>query len=249
MKINSRLKRIFSAASTLAAALSLTIFLPLSSVSASGWQWDKTSHWTEGCGAKQPHEMGNWTVTLSPTVLSDGRRERRCTVCGYWEEETLDRIAVSVPSTPYPPFTLQNGWSKIDGAPVYYKDGVRLTGWQEIDGAHYFFDISGFLCTGWILYEEGWYYLAPDGKRGTDFLTLGSVCYYLSPDTGKMQTGRMTIDETEYFFYDWGGMAKACWVRFSDGWRYYLPDGSLARDRLITDAETTVYVDENGLWT
>lgn len=245
LKINSRLKRIFSAA----AALSLTIFLPLSSVSASGWQWDKTGHWTEGCGAKQSHEMGNWTVTLSPTVLSDGRRERRCTVCGYWEEETLDRIAVSVPSTPYPPFTLQNGWIKIDGAPVYYKDGVRLTGWQEIDGARYFFDISGFLCTGWILYEEDWYYLAPDGKRKTDFLTLGSVCYYLSPDTGKMQTGRMTIDETEYFFYDWGGMAKACWVRFSDGWRYYLPDGSLARDRLITDGETTVYVDENGLWT
>ena len=61
---------------------------------SSTWSNDKTYHWREctGCDEvtdKEKHKFGEWTVTKQATETSTGSKERKCTVCGYKQKETI----------------------------------------------------------------------------------------------------------------------------------------------------------------
>lgn len=66
---------------------------------SSEWSYDEDNHWKE-CGdddctqitESAAHTYGEWTVTKEPTETENGSRERACSVCGYKQTETLDKI-------------------------------------------------------------------------------------------------------------------------------------------------------------
>ena len=66
---------------------------------SSEWSYDEDNHWKE-CGdddctqitESAAHTYGEWTVTKQPTETENGSRERACSVCGYKQTETLDKI-------------------------------------------------------------------------------------------------------------------------------------------------------------
>ena len=99
-----------------------------------------------------------------------------------------------------------DGWMYLEGTTV-------ATGWKQIGGGWYWFDASGIMADGWKELEGVWYYF----------------------DNGKMVTGTVTIDGTEYLFDESGAMqaqpeetAPAGWLEADGLWSYYLDDGSAA---------------------
>lgn len=66
---------------------------------SSEWSYDEDNHWKEceddDCTQiteSAAHTYGEWTVTKEPTETENGSRERACSVCGYKQTETLDKI-------------------------------------------------------------------------------------------------------------------------------------------------------------
>ena len=68
------------------------------------YEYDGDSHWHE-CGTPDcpitdnsqkegfgEHTYGEWTVTKQPTVSEYGEKERRCTVCGRKETESVEKL-------------------------------------------------------------------------------------------------------------------------------------------------------------
>ena len=57
----------------------------------------ETKHWYEcACGKarnEQPHSFGEWNTVRLPTVEEEGRRERKCSVCGYTEVEQIAKLS------------------------------------------------------------------------------------------------------------------------------------------------------------
>ena len=80
---------------------------------------------------------------------------------------------------------MKTGWITVDGKTYYMSTvssryGQAITGWMQKGGAYYYFNEKGVMQKGW--------------------LTLGNKKYYLDPSTGKMTTGKKTIDGKSYDF-------------------------------------------------
>ncbi len=132
---------------------------------------------------------------------------------------------------------LQTGLFKV-GGDTYYADsnGVRKTGWQTVKSNKYYMDpTTGVMRTGWLTYKgkkyylnpvttgstygaaktgwvqikSAWYYFNDDGAMRTGWLVNGNKYYYLDKDTGKMYTGKHTIDGKVYDFGTSGAYTKA----------------------------------------
>lgn len=63
------------------------------------WEKDATNHWHECTGkdcdeveGTAAHTYGNWTVITTATQDREGERKRACTVCGYEQTETIDKL-------------------------------------------------------------------------------------------------------------------------------------------------------------
>ena len=56
-----------------------------------------TKHWYQCvCGERineQPHTLSEWETVKLPTVEADGRRERRCSGCGYVQTEAIQKLS------------------------------------------------------------------------------------------------------------------------------------------------------------
>lgn len=63
---------------------------------ATEWSYDDTAHFHAcSCGEKQDtsaHTYGDWSVTLQPTHLEAGERQRVCGVCGYVQKEEVSTV-------------------------------------------------------------------------------------------------------------------------------------------------------------
>lgn len=71
------------------------------------WTSDGTSHWHAATCEhsslamdKAAHTYGDWKVVKEPTTEATGLQERRCTVCGYAEQEVLPVVAPVQPDQP-----------------------------------------------------------------------------------------------------------------------------------------------------
>ena len=125
---------------------------------------------------------------------------------------------------------LQTGWINVNGKRYYSNaSGKRVTGWQQnIDGRKYFFNKNtgvmetgwkysngkyfylnpnknaysyGAALTGWQKIGGSWYYFnAPRCDRHAGWLVENDKKYYFDKKTGKMYTGRHTIDGVVYDF-------------------------------------------------
>lgn len=123
---------------------------------------------------------------------------------------------------------VQTGIFKVGGRTYYASStGARQTGWKTVSGRKYYFTPgSGEMKTGWFTYKNkryyltpskssktygaaisGWlklgkdsYYFDPSGTMHTGWLQSGNVKYYFSTETGKMLTGKHTINGKTYDF-------------------------------------------------
>lgn len=61
------------------------------------WESNNVSHWgvceCGYVGARSPHTMGEWKVTLEATKNKPGSKERECSVCGYKEIQVIPSTA------------------------------------------------------------------------------------------------------------------------------------------------------------
>lgn len=64
------------------------------------WEKDATNRWHECLGEDceevadtAAHTYGEWKVTTTATEERDGERKRECTVCGYEQTETINKLA------------------------------------------------------------------------------------------------------------------------------------------------------------
>lgn len=147
---------------------------------------------------------------------------------------------------------MQTGWITIGDKRYYAKSsGVRAHGWMpDIGGRKYFFDReTGVMQTGWtkgngtrMLYlnpnkasstygaamvgftkiDGDWYYFKQDGGMKTGWVTENNKKYYFDPDTGKMYTGKHTIDGQTYDF----GTSGAISVTATGAWSIKVKRGS-----------------------
>lgn len=74
------------------------------------WSTDATNHWhaatcehTDLVSDKAPHTYGEWVITQQPTTEQEGLREHKCTVCGYTQQEVLDKLPPENPDIPLTP--------------------------------------------------------------------------------------------------------------------------------------------------
>lgn len=122
---------------------------------------------------------------------------------------------------------LQTGWIDLNGNRYYTNStGARVTGILVLNGKTYYLDksSSGAMKTGWITYNGRTYYMTKSGtNKGqavtgfkkisgykyyfdtsgvmkTGWLVDGSKRYYMDPSTGRMTTGKKTINGTTYDF-------------------------------------------------
>lgn len=65
------------------------------------WQYDSKNHWRScSCGTYDSHgehSFGEWKVTKTATTVTNGSKERSCSVCGYTETATI--WAAIIPQT------------------------------------------------------------------------------------------------------------------------------------------------------
>ncbi|MEO5298235.1 CAP domain-containing protein [Enterococcus cecorum] len=111
----------------------------------------------------------------------------------------------------------QSNWFKINR--LWYSlniSGKALTGWQKIDDYWYYFNEFGALHIGWLKLNDNWYYFDKYTGimhtymmfTGTPIITTGET-YYFDPKTGAMQTGWVTYESGDkYYFYSDGRMAR-----------------------------------------
>lgn len=66
---------------------------------------NETQHYAVcSCGDKDPdnlydHEMGDWVVDKAATATETGLKSRACTLCGYVETKTIDKVTTTGPRT------------------------------------------------------------------------------------------------------------------------------------------------------
>ena len=61
------------------------------------WVNDSSNHWKTCSGCSEllesaAHTYGEWTVTLEPTEVALGSKERLCSVCGYKDVASIDKL-------------------------------------------------------------------------------------------------------------------------------------------------------------
>ena len=72
---------------------------------ASGWTYDENKHWhASTCGHdvksdEGNHNLSNWNTDLEPTTTQEGKESRTCSICGYKEERTIEKINPSASGT------------------------------------------------------------------------------------------------------------------------------------------------------
>ena len=97
------------------------------------------------------------------------------------------------------------GWQTINGQKYYFKPEMK-TGWQTISGKKYYLNPTkssasyGAAKTGFVKIKGSWYYFNQDGSMKTGWLLKDMKYYYLDKKTGKMLTGKQTIDGKLYNF-------------------------------------------------
>jgi len=64
------------------------------------WTCDETNHWhkatcehTDEVSALAEHDFGEWTEVTAATEEDEGSKERECSVCGYKETATIEKLA------------------------------------------------------------------------------------------------------------------------------------------------------------
>ncbi|MBR5278446.1 MAG: hypothetical protein IKU23_04180 [Clostridia bacterium] len=82
------------------------------------WQSNESKHWKEcSCGDKlneASHDNGRWETVTQPQIGIDGKKELRCTVCGYaMDEESIPALKEEAPDPEYVVGDI-NGNGKID---------------------------------------------------------------------------------------------------------------------------------------
>ena len=112
---------------------------------------------------------------------------------------------------------LQSNWFKINR--LWYSlnlSGKALIGWQKIDEHWYYFNEFGTPHIGWLKLKDNWYYFDKYTGimhtymmyTGTPIIITGET-YYFDPKTGAMQTGWVTYESGDkYYFYSDGRMAR-----------------------------------------
>jgi lipoprotein-anchoring transpeptidase ErfK/SrfK len=100
----------------------------------------------------------------------------------------------------------QKGLVTVNGK-IYYMDrstAAMRTGWVTYSGRTYYFQKTaarkGQAIVGWLKKDGAKYYFGSNGAMQTGWLTIGTQKYYLDPTTGKMTTGKRTIDGKTYDF-------------------------------------------------
>lgn len=103
-------------------------------------------------------------------------------------------------------YTLATGLQKIDGK-IYYFDkyGVVQIGWQTISGKKYYLrsatNPKGQAASGWVDLDGYKYYFDTTScVMQTGWLTQNGKKCYLNPGTGRMTTGKASIDGKTYDF-------------------------------------------------
>lgn len=132
-------------------------------------------------------------------------------------------------------YTLSNGvrrkgWQTINGRKYYFgkKNGVMKTGWYSYKGKKYYLNpvktssTYGAAKTDWVRIGGSWYYFNADGTMRTGWLQDNMKMYYFDKDTGKMLTGRQTIDGKSYNF----GTSGAISVTPTGAWRVEVNPGT-----------------------
>lgn len=110
--------------------------------------------------------------------------------------------------------TRKTGWMNLDGRKYYFRKntGVMKTGWFTSKGKTYYLNpvktatTYGAAKTGWVKIKNEWYHFDEDGVMETGWIVDNVKRYYLDPKTGKMLTGKQTIDGTVYDFGTGGGL-------------------------------------------
>ncbi|MDR0519748.1 MAG: fibronectin type III domain-containing protein [Clostridiales Family XIII bacterium] len=66
------------------------------------------------------HTWGEWVRVLQPTLTADGRDERTCTVCGYEESRTVEKLQAQTPplDTTPPSSTVPPASTDSSGTPA-----------------------------------------------------------------------------------------------------------------------------------
>ncbi len=96
---------------------------------------------------------------------------------------------------------MATGWEKVNGKWYYLNPGGSMvTGWKQIEEKWYYFNENGSLRTGWLSYKGSWYYLNTGGPMTAGWKQIAGKWYYFDPETGKMVTGRHTINGKTYSF-------------------------------------------------
>lgn len=95
------------------------------------YQYDENNHWHECLTPDCPitdnsqkegfgeHTYGEWTVTKQPTVSEYGEKERRCTVCGRKETESVEKLPEDGHTHSY------TGKQEIIKEPSCTEEGIR----------------------------------------------------------------------------------------------------------------------------
>ncbi len=66
------------------------------------WSKDETGHWhNDTCGHntksnEEEHSYGEWTTRVEPTISTEGEKCRTCTVCGYEDTQSIEKITYTV---------------------------------------------------------------------------------------------------------------------------------------------------------
>ncbi len=97
------------------------------------------------------------------------------------------------------------GWQTVNGKKYYFKPNMK-TGWVTAGGKKYYLNPTkssasyGTAKTGFAKIQGSWYYFNQDGSMKTGWLLKDMKYYYLDKKTGKMLTGKQTIDGKSYNF-------------------------------------------------
>ena len=80
------------------------------------YEYDSTSHWRLcSCGEKADegaHSFGDWIVKSQPSEEKEGVQQRECSVCGYVESETIEKIPHSHSFSTNYEFDQTNHWNQ-----------------------------------------------------------------------------------------------------------------------------------------
>ncbi len=116
----------------------------------------------------------------------------------------------------------QTGWQTVNGRKYYMSPTsyVMKTGWLTYNNKKYYLNPTtssssyGSATTGWVKIATSsgktyWHYFENDGTMHTGWLTLNGKRYFFNVKSGRMFTGKHTIDGTVYDFGTSGALASS----------------------------------------